>query len=100
MGDHRHRDRAEEQEQHGLEGVHPGRAAHPAEEDVAHDDGRDDRAADPVRHEPVADGRERRAAADDRDDDVGHEQAGLHDEDHRADVAALPAVAEHLRPAS
>ena len=40
--------------------------------------------------------RERGAAAHHRDDDVGHEQHGLHREDHRADVAALPAVAEHL----
>ena len=84
------------QEQHRLQRVDPGRAAHPAEEHVAHDHERDDGAAEPERHEAAADGRERRAAAHHGDDDVRHQQHGLHREDQRADVPALPAVAEQL----
>ena len=54
------------------------------------------RAAEPVRNEPAGDAAQRRAATHHADDDVGHEQRRLHGEDHRADVAALPAIAEHL----
>ena len=39
---------------------------------------------------------QRRPAAHHADDDVGHEQRGLQREDDRADVPALPPVAEHL----
>ena len=95
-GDHRHGDRAKQQEQRGLERVDQRGAAHAAEEDVAHDDERDHGAAEPVGHKAIADGAERGAAAHDGDDDVGDEQDGMHDEDHRADVAALPAVAKNL----
>ena len=94
--DHDQRDRAERQEQHRLKGVDPGRAAHAAEEHVAHDDQRDDRAAEPVRNEAAGDRAQRGAAAHHADDDVGHEQRRLHGEDHRADVPALPAIAKHL----
>ena len=94
--DHEERDRPEDEEERGLHRVDPRRAAHAAEEHVPHHDQRHDRAAEPVRHDPAADGLERRAAALHGDDDVGHQQRGLHDEDDRADVAALPAVAEHL----
>ena len=45
------RDGAERQEEHRLKRVDPRRAAHAAEEDVAHHDQRDDRAAEPVRDE-------------------------------------------------
>ena len=79
-----------------LEGVDPGRAAHASEEDVAHDDDRHQRSAEPVGHDSARDGAQRRAPAHDADDDVGHEQRRLQQADERADVAAFPAVAEHL----
>ena len=90
------RDGPEDQEQHRLQGIDPRRAAHPAEEDVAHHDQRHDRAAQPERDDAAAHRGERRAAAHHRDDDVRHEQHRLHGEDHRADVAAFPPIAEHL----
>ena len=94
--DHDDCNRAEQKKERGLERVDPRGAAHAAEEDVAHDDERDDGAAQPIRHQPAADSRERGAAAHDRDDDVGNEQHRLDDEDQRADVRAFPPVAEHL----
>ena len=88
--------RSEGQEEYRLERVDPRRALHAAEEDVAHDDGSHDQAAEPVRHHPAADRVQRRAAAHHRDDDVGHQQRRLHREDGGPDMAALPAVAVHL----
>ncbi len=89
-------DHAEGEEQDGLETIDPCGAAHASEENVAHHHQRDERATHPEGHDAAADDLERGAAADDSDDDVRHEQRGLHGKDERADVAAFPAVAIHL----
>ena len=87
---------AEREEQDGLKGVDPGGAAHAAEEHIAHDHQGDQRAANRIRDQTAGDRPQGGAAAHHADDDVGHEQRRLHDEDGRADVAAFPAIAEHL----
>ena len=97
--DHRERHHAEGQEEHGLERVHPGRAAHAAEEHVAHHDQRHDRPAEPIGHAAAADRLQRRSPAHHADDDVGHEQGGLHGEDRGADVAASPSGRGRAAPA-
>ena len=94
--DNNQRCSSEEHKQSGLKSVDPGCAAHAAEKDVAHYDQGDDAAAEPVRHQPSADGIQRRAAAHDADDDVWHQQGRLHDGNDRADVTTLPTIAKHL----
>jgi hypothetical protein len=94
--DYDQRDRAETQEQYSLESVDPGRAAHAAEEHVAHHYECDNRATEPERNEPVADRVERGATAHNANDDVRHQQDCLDHEDHRADVTAFPAISKHL----
>ena len=58
----------------------------------------DDTMAPPSQYgmKPLRDDAQRRAASHHRDDDVGHQQHRLNGENHRADVAAFPAVAKHL----
>ena len=77
MADDDERDEAEAQEQQRLEHVDQHCPAQPAEEDVAHHDQRDDRAADLVIDVAVGEGFQDRTAADDADDQVGeHHRRG------------------------
>ena len=94
--DDRQRDGAEAEEEYRLKCVYPCGAAHTAKEHIAHHYEGNDCAAKPERHEATADRGERCAAAHDSDDDVRHEQDGLHHEDHCSDVTTFPTIPEHL----
>jgi hypothetical protein len=57
-----------------LKGVDPGRAAHAAEENVAHNHEGHDCAAKPKRDKPAANRIKSRPAAHNANDDVGNQQ--------------------------